>query len=93
MGTLGVIVNRFGVIPKQHQQGKWRLIVDLSHPKGSSVNDGIEPELCSLSYASIDDAVSVIVQKGWGTLLAKLDLESAYRIIPIHPHDRHLLGM
>ena len=40
--------NRFGVIPKPHQQGKWRLIVDLSHPEGSSVNDGIPPELCSL---------------------------------------------
>lgn len=93
MGMPGVIVNRFGVIPKQHQQGKWRLIVDLSHPKGFSINDGIEPELCSLSYASIDDAVSIILQKGQGTLLAKLDLESAYRIIPVHPHDRHLLGM
>ena len=26
--------SRFGVIPKPHQPGKWRLIVDLSHPKG-----------------------------------------------------------
>ena len=37
-----VQVNRFGVIPKPHHPGKWRLIVDLSHPKGKSVNDGIE---------------------------------------------------
>ena len=93
--NLGVpgIINRFGVIPKPHQPGKWHLIVDLSYPKGSSVNDGIESELCSLSYASVDDAVSIILQKGQGTLLAKLDLESAYRIIPVHPQDRHLLGM
>ena len=51
-------VNRFGVIPKPHQPGKWRLILDLSDPEGNSVNDGIEPDLCSLTYASIDDAVN-----------------------------------
>ena len=27
------IKNRFEVIPKNHQPGKWRLIVDLSHVK------------------------------------------------------------
>ena len=30
---------------------------------------------------------------GWGTLLAKFDVESAYRIIPVHPNDLYLLGM
>ena len=35
----------------------------------------------------------VIVHKGRGTLLAKLDLESAYRVVPVHPEDRPLLGM
>ena len=30
---------------------------------------------------------------GWGTLFAKFDLESAYRIIPEHSHDRYLLGV
>jgi hypothetical protein len=47
-------VNRFGVIPKGHNTGKWRLITDLSHPPGDSVNSGIDPELCSLSYISVD---------------------------------------
>ena len=41
-------VSRFGVIPKGHQAGKRRLIVDLSAPKGASINNGIKPELCSL---------------------------------------------
>ena len=95
-GTLNirsVQVNRFGVIPKPHQPGRWRLIVDLSYPRDNSVNDGIEPELCSLSYASIDDAVEMVLKKGRGTRLAKIDLESAYRIVPVHPQDRLLLGM
>ena len=88
-----VDVNRFGVIPKCHQPGKWRLITDLSHPPGASVNDGIEPELCSLTYTSVDDAVRLIIQKGYGAQLAKLDMESAYRQVPVHPDDRFLLGM
>ena len=86
-------VSRFGVIPKSHQPGKWRLIFDLSAPKGFSVNDGIPSELCSLSYASVDDAVQRIMSYTRGALLAKLDIESAYRIIPVHPDDRPLLEM
>ena len=67
--------------------------MDLSHPPGISVNEGIQPELCSLSYASVDDAVAIIIRLGKGAKLAKLGLESAYRIIPVHPDDRHLIGM
>lgn len=93
IGTLPLHVNRFGVIPKPHQPGKWRLIVDMSSPPDHSINDGIEPELCSLTYASTDDAVANIISMGKGTLLAKLDLESTYRIVPVHPDDRLLLGM
>ena len=40
-------VDRFGVIPKGHNTGRWRLITDLSFPHGCSVNDGIDPDLCS----------------------------------------------
>ena len=86
-GSLQLQINCFGVIPKSSQPGKWRLIVDLSHPAGFSVNDGIEPDICSLSYASVDSAVAVIMHLGKSTALAKLDLESAYRIIPVHPDD------
>ena len=75
-------VSRFGVIPKSHQPGK--LIVDLSASRGFSVNDGIPSELCSLSYASVDEAVQRIMGYSPGALLAKLDIESAYRIIPVH---------
>ena len=85
--------NPFGVIPKRNQPGKWRLIVDLPSPEGSSVNDSIDHSLCSLQYASIDDAVATIRHMGQGTLLAKLDLQDAYRIVPVHPQDRPLLGL
>ena len=86
-------ISRFGVIPKSHQPNKWRLIVDLSHPKGKSVNDGIRKDLCSMSYISVDDAIRQIITLGQGTLLAKIDIKSAFRLICVHPADRHLLAM
>lgn len=30
---------------------------------------------------------------GWGALLAKLDIRSAYRLIPVNPQNRQLLGV
>lgn len=69
---------------------RWRLITDLSSPAGRSVNDGVESLLCSLSYVSVDDAVRRIKSMGRGTLLAKFDIASAYRMVPVHPAD-HML--
>ena len=91
--NVDIHISRFGVIPKPHQPGKWRLITDLSSPRGGSVNDGIDTGLCSLSYTSVDDAVRRIIRLGRGARLAKFDIESAYRLIPVHPEDRRLLGM
>ena len=31
-------ISPMGIIPKQRQPGKWRLITDLSSPKGKSIN-------------------------------------------------------
>ena len=47
-------INRMGVIPIGHTPRRWRLITDLSFPEGGSVNDGIDPGLCSLCYTSVD---------------------------------------
>lgn len=48
-------VSKFGVIPKQHKENKWRLIVDLSRPKEGSINDGIDSTLCLLFYTQVDE--------------------------------------
>ena len=82
-----------GLVPKAHQSNKWRMICDLSSPLGSSVNDGISSDLCSLRYAKVDDAVNIIRYLGRGTQLVKLDLKDAYGIVPVHPADYHLLGI
>ena len=86
-------VSPLGLVPKGHRTDQWRVIVHLSAPRNFSVNDGISKECCSLSYASLDDAVSLICQLGPRTQLVKMDLKDAYRIIPVHPDDHHLLGM
>ena len=69
-------LNRFGVIPKGHTRGKWRLITDLLYPSGHSVNDGIDPTLCSLSYSTVDEVAVLIAKLGCGALLAKVDIVS-----------------
>ena len=83
-------INPMGLIPKKNRPGKFRLIVDLSAPQGKSVNDGISSQWCSFKYTSINEATKRIPQ---GSFMAKLDLKSAYRMIPVHPNDRHLLGI
>ena len=67
--------------------------MDLLSPLWRSVNDYISPLLCSLSYASVEDAATFVWKAGQGALLAKLDIKSAYGNIPMHPDDRHLLGI
>ena len=42
-GSLSLHINRFGVIPKPHQPGKWGLIMDMSYPDKASVNGGYWP--------------------------------------------------
>ena len=81
-----------GLVPKS-EPDHWRLIVDLSFPFRHSVNDGISSEWSSISYASVDDAVELILHLGRGTQLVKLDLEKAYRNVPVHPQDQHLLAI
>ena len=86
-------ISPMGLVPKPHQVNKFRLIMDLSHPNGGSVNDGISPSLCSLRYSSVDEAVDIIRHLGRDTQLVKLDIKDAYRLIPVHPDDYHLLGI
>ena len=86
-------ISCFGVIPKKHQLGKWHLILDLSSPDGHSVNDGISKDSFTVQYTKVYNIIDGIMSLDQGTLLAKFDGESAYRIIPIHPNDRYLFGI
>ena len=67
--------------------------MDLSSPAGHSVNDAISADYCHQQYASVLDAARLIRYLGVGTLLAKVDLQNTYRMVPVHPDDHHLLGL
>ena len=72
----------FGVIPKG-KTGKWQLIVDVSSPESFSVNDAIDPSLCTLTYCGVEDVVREVRGLGQITMLAKVDVKSAYRAVPV----------
>lgn len=82
--------NPVGLLPKK--QGGWRMITNLSHPFGESVNDYIDQQFCSVNYSSFDDAINIIQTKGQGALMAKMDISSAFRLLPISPREFCLLG-
>ena len=85
-------VSPIGVVPKK-TPGEFRCIQHSSYPYGASVNDGIPVEDSSVTYYRIDDAVGLILRSGVGSFLAKTNIKSAFRTIPIRPADYNLLGI
>ena len=74
------------IVPKK-VPSEFRLIQHLLYPCGYLVNDCILQETSSVPYASISYAITVIKQLGAGCFMAKTDIKSVFRIIPIHPSD------
>ena len=79
-----------GAVPKKDKS--WRLSLDLSSPKGKSVNEHISREDYSVTFTKFDDAIYLVKKAGKGALMAKLDIKHAFRIVPVHPDDWDLLG-
>ena len=84
-------ISPLGVVPKR-EQNTYRIIHHLSFPKGDSLNDEIDVELCSVTYATFEEAIVKIRQCGPGALLAKADIKSAFRLLPIAPEAFNSLG-
>ena len=78
-----------GAAPKP--DGSVRLILDLSSPRGLSVNDGISADMFACKYSKFDDAVDVVVRVGVGCFLAKIDIRHAFRLCPVRPDQWYLL--
>lgn len=82
-----VIISPLGVIPKP--DGGVRLIHDCSRPQGLSVNDYVSNKE-KHKYSSVDSA-SKLVHKGY--YMAKVDLKSAYRSVPISTKSQLVTGI
>ena len=57
---LRIQISRFGVIPNRIVREIAPIIMDLLSPEGYSVNDGIDADLCSFKYVTVDHAVAVL---------------------------------
>ena len=88
---VNLMCSPLALVPKK-EPGKFRLIQYLSFPKGGSINDRISTEYTEIQYDSIDVVVEKVKTNGRNCLMAKTDIENAFRIIQIHPADRHFLG-
>ena len=75
-----------GCFKKKHSS-KYHVVHDLSYPPGQSINHHIDIDEYRMHYMSLDDVVSKVQQLGQNALLTKLDLESAYKHIPIRRED------
>lgn len=86
-GGPATIVSALGAIPKPNTS-QVRLIHDCSQPAGSALNDFATTE--KVSFQCIDDAVQLIKPNCY---LGKVDLQSAYRSVAIHPDDYVATGL
>ena len=89
--------NNFKVSPlalrEKQGSGKFRLLHNLSYPYDfRSVNSNISKNSSTVQYQTITDAIHLIQQLTPKPYLAKSDISEAFRLIPIHPSQYHLLG-
>lgn len=84
-------ISPLGIVPKK-APGEFRMIHNLSYPRGASVNNAIPQEMCTVKYASFDQAVTLVRGFGRGAFIAKCDIESTFRLLPVHPEDYRWLG-
>lgn len=82
-----LVVSALGAVPKS--DGSYRLIHDCSLPDGGSVNSHA-PDFDKYSYESVDSATALLKS---GYYMAKVDIKSAYRHIPLHPQSQRVTGL
>ena len=82
-------ISPLGAAPKP--DGSIRLIMDLSQPKGYSINEFISKDDFPCKYTPFDEATRLIRIAGKGCYLTKVDIKHAYRLLPVRPEDWPLL--
>jgi hypothetical protein len=80
------VVSALGAIPKS--DGSVRLIHDGSRPVGTAMNNYSNPD--PVRFQTLQDACSLAKSNYF---MAKVDLQAAYRSVPIHPDDYAATGL
>ena len=71
---------------------EFHLVFNLSWPPGDGVNDYIPEAESFVHYKRFDHALQLVRTHGTGIWMAKLDLDSAFRHIPMNKESLHCLG-
>ena len=87
-----LLYSPLGLVP-QSVPGKFRLIHDLSFSRNGSINSSIPKRNSTVQYDSVDIVVNLVKHYGRFSQLSKCDIEDAFRLIPVHPSDYHLLAV
>ena len=71
-----VHISPIDIVPKK-TTGHFRVIQHLTYPEDKSINDFSAPKLATVTFASFDDAASLLRSLGKGTFMAKPDRDNA----------------
>ena len=107
--SMGAILGPFDIDPahgihssplltRPKDTNKRRVILNLSHPKGTSLNDQVDRlrfdgVTFNLKFPSIDNITEEILRIGEGVTLAKIDVSRAFRNLRIDPGDALNFGI
>ena len=81
-------------IREKKTPGRYRLIHDLSFPyNDNSINHNIPNNSKKVKYATVNDAIQLLLAQPHGAFSCKIDIADAFRLIPITPNDYPKLGM
>ena len=88
-------VSPLKLVPKpKSSKSPFRLVHNLSHPfKGDSINSAIPEWKKSVKYATILDAIRIILTLPKPVFTAKTDIRNTFKIVPVSPQDYHKLGI
>ena len=67
------------------------MMTDLSFLDGNSVTDLIPDSEATVKFTSVDDAIVLIMKCSHGALMAKFNIKSVYRILPIQTSDHFFI--
>ena len=76
-----------GIMVRKKPNGSARIILNLSAPKGMSVNDGISAEEFPAVMSSTAAWVTVLNKAGVGAWMTKTDWASAYKQVTVREED------
>lgn len=84
-------ISPLAIVPKK-EPNSYRLIHNLSYLDKSSHNYFTDKSNALINYASFDDALSFLTKLGQDALMAKADIKSVFKLLPINPFHMFELG-